>query len=194
MNAERVSSQSRRFVPPVTGLWPGERIVWIRRPGTGFWITCFGILLVLSIISLPFTIASDLGLSGAAPPLFAAVGGIVIFMYFYIVRRRTRYYLTDERIIEVRGDRIVKEMSLERFAGRPMGQFLESRVTHTVNNMPMYDIRIYDPLSDETMVLKSLDGFSASWLEEIGKIRECRYCGLENVAIAGKCKNCGAVL
>ena len=75
-----------------------------------------------------------------------------------------------------------------------MGQFLESRVTHTTNNRPIYDIRIYDPLSDETMVLKSLDGFSASSLEEIGKIRECGYCGFDNVAIAGKCKNCGAVL
>ncbi|TFF94824.1 hypothetical protein EU546_04395 [Candidatus Thorarchaeota archaeon] len=148
----------------------------------------------MSSISLIFMIDSDSGVSGAAPLLFTTVGGIVILMYFYIGRRRTRYYLTDERIIEVHGERIVKEMSLDRFEGRPMGQFLESRVTHTVNNMPIYDIRIYDPLSDETMVLKSLDGFSASSLEEIGKIRECVYCGFGNMIIAGKCKNCGAVL
>ncbi len=194
MNAERVSPQNRRFVPPMTGLWPGERIVWTRRAGTGFWITCCGVLLISSSIWLLFEIVSDFGFSDLAPLLFATVGGIVILMYFYIVRRRTRYYLTDERIIEVHGDRIVKEIPLERFAGRPMGQFLESRVTHTVNNMPIYDIRIYDPLSEETMVLRSLDGFSASSLEEIGKIRECRYCGLDNMAIAGRCKNCGAVL
>jgi len=46
---------------------------------------------------------------------------IVYFLIAYINLRRIRYYLTTERIIEGRGARILKEIPLEHFSGKPLG-------------------------------------------------------------------------
>lgn len=139
---------------------------------------------------------------------FAFVGSVlavpllvlVVIGFFFILRafmrgRGTKYYLTNERLIEARKGQIIQEISLERFHGKPLDQFLEKKVIGTINNQPVYVIKICDPLSAETLMeFKDLDASSAEALERIGQTTECHYCSFKNPANSLKCGNCGAPL
>ncbi|MFQ5832362.1 MAG: hypothetical protein ACE5H4_06655 [Candidatus Thorarchaeota archaeon] len=185
---------TNRFDPPKEGLWPGENIVWTRRAGTGFWIIFVGFIVLAGGPALSLVALDEFGMAVATPLLFLTLIGASIILGSFVRTRRTRYYLTSERILEVRGGRINKEIPLEHFAGKPIGQFLEATVSHRSNNRPVYMIRIYDPTSDEVFELKGLDGSSARAFEKIGDVLECPYCEFDNTAISPRCRNCGAVL
>ena len=120
--------------------------------------------------------------------------GFIILIALLVNVRRTRYYLTTDRIVEVRGREIQRTIPLDHFAGKPLGQFIESRITHSSNNQPVYGIRIYDPISDEVMELKGLDPTSVRAFERISETVECPYCGYVNTAMRSQCRNCDAVL
>jgi hypothetical protein len=183
-----------RFDPPEDGLQPGESIVWTRREGTSGKVIASGFLFFMCS---PVALVGVYNLYG-----FGMVGAtaFLLFVVFititvaFVRERRTRYYLTTERIVEARGGVVMKEVPLEHFAGRPLDQFIESKVTHSVNNRPIYTIRVYDPTSDEIFELKGLDGSSTRAFQRIGHTIECPYCGLDNTAVSTRCKNCGAIL
>jgi hypothetical protein len=183
-----------RFDPPDEGMLPGESIVWTRRAGTGFWIIFLGFLFAMGgpLVTFLSLDASELFLATIFG--FLTIVGFVVLGAMLINVRRTRYYLTTDRIVEVRGRKIVREVPLDHFAGKPLGQFIESRVTHSSNNQPVYGIRVYDPVSDEVIELKGLDPSSARAFERIGETVECSYCGFNNTAIRSQCKNCDAVM
>jgi hypothetical protein len=137
-----------RFDPPKQGLHAGESIVWTRREGTsgkviasGFLLFMFGPVAVVGAYNL-------YGLSMVGPTAFLLFIIFIVVAVAFVRERNTRYYLTTDRIVEARGGNLVKEMSLEHFSGRPLSQFLESKVTHQVNHRPIYTIRIYDPRED----------------------------------------------
>ncbi|MHA3964735.1 MAG: hypothetical protein AM325_014485 [Candidatus Thorarchaeota archaeon SMTZ1-45] len=183
-----------RFDPPTQGLQAGESIIWTRREGTGGKVIASGFLLFMFG---PVGLAVLYNLYGMSMVVSGAFLLFVIFIVIsttFIRERRTRYYLTTERIIEARGGTLIKEMFLENFAGRPMSQFLEAKVTHQVNHRPIYTIRVYDPVSDEVFELKGLDSSSTHAFERIGQITECPYCRFDNIGISTECKNCGATL
>lgn len=189
-----VQERTDRFDPPEEGMLPGETIVWTRKAGSVFWIVfCGACIPILPIVILPFAY-EILGELGGILIIALTVLGMSYILVSFINLRRTRYYLTSERIIEVRGGNILKEIPLERFSGKPLGQFFESHVSHTENGRPIYRIRIYDPMSDEILTLKGLDAHSASVFERIGDRVECPYCNYDNAALAQQCKNCDAVL
>ncbi|MFW9793024.1 MAG: hypothetical protein ACFFEE_01880 [Candidatus Thorarchaeota archaeon] len=194
MNEFRTYPTTTRFDPPEEGLMPGESIVWTRRAGTGFWLIFFGFIIVIGGPALLLGFSEEFGFVSLLPMgLLVAVGTIAVIASF-VRTKRTRYYLTSERIIEVRGRRVLKEIPLHHFAGKPIGQFLESRVTHRSNNRPIYTIRIYDPMSDEVFEIKGQDYNSTKAFERIGDVLECPYCNFDNTALSSKCRNCGAVL
>ncbi|NHI89424.1 MAG: hypothetical protein EAX87_07875 [Candidatus Thorarchaeota archaeon] len=194
MDESRTYSITGRFDPPEEGLLAGESIVWTRRAGTGFWLIFFGFIIVIGGPAVLFGVIQEL--SSPLAFLFAILvaAGIIGEVALFIQTKRTRYYLTSERILEVRGANIIKEISLHHFAGKPIGQFLESRVTHRSNNRPIYTIRIYDPMSDEVFEIKGQDYNSTMAFERIGDVRECPYCNYDNTALSTLCRNCGAVL
>lgn len=194
MNESRISAEMGRFDPPEEGMLPGESIVWSRRAGTGFWVIFFGAMLLMGGPVLSFASLEAFGLSVSIIFGILTLVGFIVLLGILINVRRTRYYLTTDRLIEVRGGRIVRAISLDHFAGKPLGQFIESRVTHTSNNQSVYGIRIYDPVSDEVIELKGLDPNSARAFERIGETVECPYCGFNNSAIRSQCKNCDAVM
>jgi hypothetical protein len=172
-----------RFDPPGQGLEAGENIIWTRREGTSGKVIVSGFL---------FFMLSPVVMVG--PVLFLLLILLIAISTAFVRERRTRYYLTTERIVEARGGILKKEVPLEHFAGRPLSQFLEAKVTHSVNNRPIYTIRVYDPVSDEVFELKGLDRSSTSAFERIGQITECPYCKYDNMGISAECKNCGATL
>ncbi len=185
---------SDRFDPPEEGMLLGESIVWSRRAGTGFLIIFLGAILVMGgpLVTFLSLDANELTLA----TLFGCLTllGMIVVAGSLFQTRRTRYYLTTERILKVRGKRILREVPLDHFAGRPLSQFIEIRVTHMTNNRPVHGIRIYDPVSDEVLELKGLDSNSTRAFERIGEIVECPYCGFDNRAISTQCKNCDAAL
>ncbi|MHA2146921.1 MAG: hypothetical protein ACXAB0_15860, partial [Candidatus Thorarchaeota archaeon] len=136
----------------------------------------------------------DIGFYATLPLLLIVAAGIIGLIAKLIRTKRTRYYLTSERILETRGGRVLKEIPLHHFAGKPIGQFLETQVTHMSNNQPVYRIRIYDPMSDDVLEIKGQDGSSTRSFERIGDVLECPYCHFDNTALSTQCKNCGAVL
>ncbi|MFW9835478.1 MAG: hypothetical protein ACFFEK_15865 [Candidatus Thorarchaeota archaeon] len=194
MNEYRTYSSTGRFDPPEEGIYPGESIVWTRRKGTGFWLIFFGFIIVIGLPALFFGVIEDFGYSLALPILLLAVVGISAVVGLFIQTKRTRYYLTSERILETRGGKIIKAIPLHHFAGKPIGQFLESRVTHRSNNQPIYTIRVYDPMSDEVFEIKGQNYESTIAFERIGDVLECPYCHYDNTALSTKCRNCGAIL
>jgi hypothetical protein len=193
MNEFKSYPSTTRFDPPEEGLMLGESIVWTRRAGTGFWVVFFGFIVVIGGPVLIFG-GFEFGLLLSSFFLVLFVVALIALCAVLVQTRRTRYYLTNERIIEVRGVKVIREISLNHFAGKPIGQFLESRVTHRTNNRPIYTIRIYDPISDEIFEIKGQDYNSARTFERIGNVLECPYCHFDNTALASQCKNCGAVL
>ena len=172
---------------------PGENILWTRRAGTGFWIIFFG-MIILTGGPFLFIDGLVLGLTISSLLLVLWILAIILLLRSFIQTRRTRYYLTSDRIIKARAGDIIKEIPLHHFAGKPITQFVETSVTHTSNNRPVYRIRIYDPTSDEVMEFKGLDGNSTKTFERIGDIRECPYCNFDNPATSSVCRNCDAVL
>ncbi|MHA2117231.1 MAG: hypothetical protein ACXABM_17180 [Candidatus Thorarchaeota archaeon] len=194
MNEFRTYPSTTRFDPPEEGLMPGESIVWTRRAGIGFWTIFFGfIVVILGPVLVVFGI-EDIGFYATLPLLLIVAAGIIGLIAKLIRTKRTRYYLTSERILETRGGRVLKEIPLHHFAGKPIGQFLETQVTHMSNNQPVYRIRIYDPMSDDVLEIKGQDGSSTRSFERIGDVLECPYCHFDNTALSTQCKNCGAVL
>jgi hypothetical protein len=194
MNESQVLADGGRFDPPKVGMLPGESIVWTRRAGTGFWIIFFGFIAIAGGPALSLASVEYFGLSvGIIFGILTLIGYIIVLGTLINVRR-TRYYLTTDRILEVRGGKIKKYFPLEHFAGRPLGQFIESRATHSSGNESFYAIRIYDPVSDEVMEFTGLDPNSTRAFERIGERVECPYCGYDNSAIRSQCKNCDAVL
>ncbi len=193
MDEARTYSISSRFDPPAEGMLPGENILWTRRAGTGFWIIFFGMIIVTGGPFL-FIDGFELGLTISSIFLGLYILAIILLIRSFVQTRRTRYYLTSDRIMRVRAGDIIKEIPLHHFAGKPITQFVETSVTHTSNNRPVYQIRIYDPTSDEVMEFKGLDGSSTRAFEQIGNIRECPYCNFDNPAASSICRNCDAVL
>jgi hypothetical protein len=193
MDESRTYTSSSRFDPPEEGLYPGETILWTRRAGFGFWIIFFGMMI---LTGGPFLFIEGLVIGLNFSTLIFALFILAVILLFrsFIQTRRTRYYLTSDRIMKVRGGNIVKEIPLHHFAGKPISQFVESSVTHTSNDRPVYRIRIYDPTSDEVMEFKGLDRRSTQAFERIGDIRECPYCNYDNPAASSVCRNCDAVL
>jgi hypothetical protein len=183
-----------RFDPPKQGLHTGESIIWTRREGTSGKVIVSGFLFFM--IS-PVAMVWSYDLYGMSMAGFVAFLLFIIFIAIvvgFVRERRTRYYLTSDRIIEARGGVLIKEVPLENFAGRPLSQFIESKVTHQVNHRPIYTIKVYDPVTDDVFELQGLDHSSASAFERIGQTTECPYCNYDNIGISPKCKNCGATL
>ena len=184
-----------RFNPPEEGLKPGENVVWVRKRGTSFWVIFFSMMLgigglVCTILALVF-----IGLA-LALPLVTLIGfGFFFILHAFRKERDTKYYITNERLIETKKEKIIKEIPLERFQGKPLSQFIDKKVIGMFNERPVYIFRIFDPQSGETiMEFKDLDGDSVELMENSVQIVVCQYCGFKNPANSLKCKNCGAPL
>lgn len=125
---------------------------------------------------------------------------LMIIGFFFIIRsfikgRHTKYFLTNERLIETRKGTVTREVSLDRFRGKPLNQFVAKTVIGTINNQPIYKIRIHDPVSGEVLMeLKDLDENSIRAFEKMGQIVKCSYCGAKNPANSLECRHCGASL
>jgi len=183
------------FNPPGEGLKLGENVVWARKRGTSFWVIFCSMMLGIGGTVCTINAYVFVGVFLAVPLLILMAIGFFFILRAFANGRDIKYYLTNERLIETRKGRVTKEISLTTFHGKSLNQFFETKVIGTVNNQPVYVIKIYDQSSGNVLMeFKDLDSASVEALERIGQIIECRYCGFKNMANSLECKNCGAPL
>ena len=184
-----------RFDPPRHGLLTAENVVWTRRKGISFWVVwCSGMLGIggslCTIFAFHFT-GVILGF-----PLVILMGiGFFFILRAFITGRLTKYFLTNKRLLETRRGAVVKEISLEKFEGKPLSQFLVKNAAYTKNHQQIYTLQVIDPVSGEIlMVLGDLDENSVKAFDRIAQVVKCRYCSSQNPANSLKCSHCGAPL
>lgn len=120
---------------PITGLNEGETIQWNRGARLSYVICVVrGILPMIALIFLIGIIGTLGGTMGAGALAFSIIfpwvgltGLLIMFFYaLYIVLqpRRTWYYLTNQRLLEVRDRSIVKEIPRMNFKDLDPKQFI----------------------------------------------------------------------
>ena len=189
------------------GLLPDEDIVWATRKGFfslslilsifvlagGFFLVIFGFV-GGTVNDQPFQPIPALGWVGIA--LFLV--GVGYMIYSSVVAKSTKYVLTNQRIMEIRFEKTVKEILLTNFMEKPIKQFLDIGSAGTVNNQPVYNIRITDPKSLEDIEFKSVNESAVKAfegiLERAGQVVRCKYCNTKNSASSSVCGVCGAPL
>ena len=144
------------FSPP-EGLNPGEEVVWSQRAGmAAMWMLGGACCILGSPWVLLLTYAA-IGSFVGNILLFFVVIGLILTVLEFVNSRRTRYYLTNTRIVEARGGLLRSQIPLEAFRGVQMDDFLEMKSTYSEGAKTFYQARIRDPASGKLMILTGLD-------------------------------------
>ena len=124
--------------------------------------------------------------------------GLGYAVFSFIVAKSTKYVLTNQRIVETRFGKIVKEIALADFMGKPISQFLDKQAAGKVNEQPVYNVRITNPRSLDVIEFRSLNESAMEALERIleraREVVRCKYCNTNNSAASFVCSRCGAPL
>jgi len=145
------------FKPPEKGLNPGESIVWSSRARMVAWLLFSGgCCLVMSPWILLVSYAS-LGPTLGNIALAFVVIWLLLALIEFINARRTTYYLTTDRIIEVRRGLIEKQILLESFQGMNLSDCIEVKYAYAENGVQFYSVKLRDPSTGKVMRLTGLD-------------------------------------
>ncbi|MFW9849557.1 MAG: hypothetical protein ACFFF4_10460 [Candidatus Thorarchaeota archaeon] len=165
-----VYKEPNPFNPPEEGLQPGESIIWQKkaRITTSIWF-CGGCLPLMMPFLIPLAFLT-FGNSVGTGVLFFCTLGLLYLIYAYIKIRRTKYYLTTRRIIEVRGGNIQQEIHLERFIGKSPDEFFQVKENYRSGAETFYVVRIYDLDTEVLIELKGMVEDDVEKLKGIAKI------------------------
>jgi hypothetical protein len=188
-------------------LLPDENVVWATRKGFFSLYIIFALFAIVGgfvIAVFGFGGGTSNGQSFPPNPTLGWVGitlalvGVAYVIISSLIAKSTKYILTNRRIMEIKFRKIIKEISLASFMGKPLSQFLDKEAAGTVNNQPIYNIRITDPKSVDFMELSSLNQRAVEELERIceraRQVVRCRYCNTNNSASSSRCSHCSAPL
>jgi hypothetical protein len=188
-------------------LRPNEEVEWTTRKGffslsliLAFFGAVAGVFLAIfgfiggTIDGQPLQPNPVLGLTGVALILI----GLGYAAISFVAVKSTKYILTNQRIVETKSDKIVKEIALADFMGKPISQFLDKQTAGTVNKQPVFNVRITNPKSLDFIELKSLNERAVETLEGIleraRQVVRCKYCNTNNSATNFVCSHCAAPL
>jgi hypothetical protein len=146
----------REFNPPDKGLKEGETVEWSQKAGVEFTLLFCGLCLPLASVFLAFPIILFLGEQIGTAVLFAV--GIMILYYFgqMIRRKMTKYFLTSERLLEVRGGIIEVEIPLANLRGLDPARYLTSRLSHDDGPYNYYNIDVADPVQGTSLRMTAM--------------------------------------
>jgi hypothetical protein len=163
-----VYKEPHPFNPPNEGLQEGETMVWDKKAGitTSIWF-CGGCIPLLSVFMVPLTYVI-FGASIGTGVLFFMVLGFLYFLFYFIRLRRTKYYLTTKRIIEVRGGDIHQELSIDRFAGKPHDEFIQVKEDYRSGADTFFTVRVYDLEAEILIDMKGLVDDDVEILQKLG--------------------------
>jgi hypothetical protein len=173
-------TEIEEFGPPVRGLNAGETVEWSQNPGviitTLLRNGCIPILvlLLMPILLDPFVQASPAALliivaiyNVVAPPVL-----ILLFLYvvYFLVRtKRTTYYITSQRLLEVQGGSIKKEIPKVNLQDLPPDQYLKSVSAQKQETGEFYDIYVTDNISGVVVRMAAMDGKVTDIIEKWAK-------------------------
>ncbi len=145
------------FPPPEEGLNSGEEVVWSQRAGMAARWMLGG---ACCIVGSPWVILLAYAALGSFVGnflLFIVLIGLALTILEFVNSRRTRYYLTNTRIVEARGGLLQNQIPLESFQGVQLDDFLEMKSTYSEGAKTFYQARIRDPTSGKLMILTGLN-------------------------------------
>jgi hypothetical protein len=173
-------------------LHAGEEIVWTAKKKASFFLICGLFFVFFSIFFLLFDLSSNL----PGSPLSGLIILYCISVIFLFIKDRiihpTRYFITNRRVLETKGKCIVKEIELSRFGGRPLQEFIGKRIDYYENDIPVFDITVYDPITSETLM--KFDNLSYSDTRRFESLRYmivCKFCGTACSPEIKYCNECG---
>jgi hypothetical protein len=156
------------FSPPEKGLNPGEKVVWNQRAGMAArWMLGGACCIVGSPWVILLTYAA-LGSFVGNILLFIVIIGLILTILEFVNSRRTRYYLTSERIVEARGGLMRTQIQLEHFQGLDPADYLEIKSTYSEGAKTFYQAKIRIPESRKLMILTGLDEDSRDIIMKMG--------------------------
>ncbi|TFG99072.1 hypothetical protein E4H12_03995 [Candidatus Thorarchaeota archaeon] len=145
------------FSPPEKGLNPSEEVVWHQRAGMATrWMLGGGCCIVSSPWILLVTYAA-LGSMIGNVVLFIIILGLFLTILEFVNSRRTKYYLTNTRLIEARSGLIRSQIPLEAFQGAQLDDHLTVKSTYREGSEQFYEVRIRNPTSGRLLILTGLD-------------------------------------
>jgi hypothetical protein len=121
---------------------------------------------MLSVLMIPLLAALVSVPLGLAFGLIAVLGTLYA-VWSFIGVRRTRYFITNTRVIEAHGRNISKEISLECFSGKTQDECMKIAVDHESGAYTYYKIHVYDLETEKIITLKTM---SEDDMEKIKKI------------------------
>jgi hypothetical protein len=180
-----------KFRPPNEGLHANEEIEWMARKKTGFFLICGLVLGFFGLFGLMFDLVE-----GSVSTISILIGLYCTIIVSLFIKDRilspTKYYITNRRVLETRGTRIVKQIELSRFGGRPIQDFIGKRVDYYENEVPVYDITVYDPVSSETLIkFENLSSSDTRKLDYLRYMIICKFCGTACSPRIEYCNECG---
>lgn len=188
-------------------LLPGENVEWTTRKGffsLSLVLAFFGMVGGAVLAAFGFMGGKSNGQILPPNPTLGWIGvslipvGLGYVIFSFVVAKSTRYVLTNQRIVETRFGKIVKEIVLADFMGKPISQFLDKQAAGTVNEQPVYNVRITNPRSLDIIEFRSLNESAVEALERIleraRQVVRCEYCNTSNSAASFVCSRCGAPL
>jgi len=155
------------FSPPDEGLNLGEEVVWNRRAGMAAMMMLSGACCILN--KGPCILISSISMGPLITNILVIVFFIGIFLTIveFVNSRRTKYYLTTERLVEVRGGLIRTQIPLSHFKEAGTADFLEIKSTYSEGAKTFYQAKIRDPTSGKMMVLTGLDEDARALIQKI---------------------------
>ncbi|TFG29020.1 hypothetical protein EU527_16495 [Candidatus Thorarchaeota archaeon] len=103
-----------------------------------------GLLMIVVIFNLVAIVAF---------PIF-----LLYMIFMYIQVKRTKYFITNQRLLEVRGKKIVKEIPKTNLRKLETGQYLKSAFAQKHAGQYSYDITVTDQISGVVICMTALDG------------------------------------
>ena len=156
------------FSPPEKGLHPGERVIWSRRAGMVGWLLFSGGCCLVASPWILLVAYSSFGPVLGNIALAFVVIWLLLALFEFINARRTTYYLTTARIIEVRGGLIEKQIPLESFQGVDMSDYIEVKDAYAENGVQFYSVKLHDPSTGKIMRLTGLDEEGKEIITKLG--------------------------
>ncbi len=146
----------REFDPPEKGLNEGETVEWSQKAGVEFTLIFCSVCLPLASVFFAYPIVLFLGDQIGATVL---IGVGIMILYFFgqmIGRKRTKYFLTSERLLEVRGGIVEYEIPLANLRGFAPADFMSTKLSHDDGPYNYYNIVIEDPVQGSSIRMTAM--------------------------------------
>ncbi len=157
------------FDPPEHGLNDGEVVEWSQRAGVNFLLFwCAGCLPLLTFF-MSFFIISWFGERIGSVILLVIGLTILYLIYLAVQQKRTSLYVTNQRILKVRGGLVQSEIQIDNLRDRSSDEFIKASESHNEGAYTFYNITITDHVSGAIIDVSAMREDILEKLKKIGK-------------------------